>query len=209
MKRLENIDTSSDEFEKICKGIKEGKTCIYPTETCYGIGTNAILEGAVNKIYELKKRPRSKKLTCVVASLEQAKDYCYLSDIEEQICDEFMPGPLTLLADKKDNVPDTLNTKFAFRVPDSVIARKLPEVSGVPIVATSANISGMDNSYTVGDISNELVNDTDYVLDNGRLKEEKPSTIVSVENESVKILRRGPITSDDVENELGLDCEIV
>lgn len=188
-----------DKIEKARKVIEKGGTVIFPTETAYGIAADATREEAVEKVYELKKRPRGKGLTVIVKSLEQAEKYADFSEDEKKIVEEFMPGPLTLIVEKKENVPDNLNEQFAFRISSSETARKLAE--NTPITATSANISGKETSYSVEDISDELKDKADYIIDAGELDEGPTSTIAELKDDLV-IHREGPIKKEEIQKVL-------
>mgnify|MGYP006291668089 FL=1 len=107
-----------------------------------------------------------------------------------------MPGPLTLIVEKKDHIPDNLNEKFVFRISSSETARRLAEQG--PITATSANISGEETSYSVEDISDELLEKVDFVLDAGKLSSGPTSTIAEVNNSDIVIHRRGPVSEEDL-----------
>ena len=177
--------------------IKESGLIIYPTETAYAVGGDALDEKVIKKVYNSKERPQSKGLTAILDSMESAEQYADLSESEKILIEEFMPGPLTLVADKKENVPDSLNVKFVFRVSSSPIAREL--ASETPIIATSANISGEKTSYAVEDISDALIEKADYIVDRGRLPKGPTSTIAEVEDGEVFIHRNGPITREEIE----------
>ena len=189
-----------EELEEAKDIIKQDKVIVYPTETAYGIGGNALNKDVIDRVYDAKKRPRSKGLTVIVSSLEQAEDYAELNEVEKALVEEFMPGPLTLVAEKKDGVPDNLNDSFVFRISSSPIAREL--ASERPIVATSANISGEKTSYSVDDISQELLEKVDFVLDKGRLPRGPTSTIAEIRDGEVFIHREGPISQEEVEKAL-------
>lgn len=199
---VRNFDDSI--LEEVGKGMEEGKICIYPTETCYGMGTNALDEKAVEKIYELKNRSKGKKLSCVVSSLEMTEKYCNLSGKERKLCEELMPGPVTLVAEKKEKVPDVLNDRFVFRIPGNRTARELVGFAGVPLVSTSANLSGAPSPYIIGQISRLLKDKTDYIIDEGELEERKPSTVVEIKDDRVKIYRQGPISRERIEKLLSI-----
>ena len=183
-----------DEAKKV---IKKGGLVVFPTETAYGIATDATDRDAVDRVFESKQRPQDKGLTVIVDSLETAEEYARLSDKERKIVDEFMPGPLTLVAEKKNSVPDNLNSEFAFRISSGQVASKLSE-AGI-ITATSANVSGEDTAYSVNDISDELLDKVDYVLDAGELEEGPTSTIVEVSEEDLIVHREGPIKKEEIE----------
>ncbi|UCD04023.1 MAG: threonylcarbamoyl-AMP synthase [Candidatus Woesearchaeota archaeon] len=171
-------------------GLREGALTIYPTETCYAIGCNILKEESLEKIYELKNRDQKKYLTCIVADLRMASKYCYLDKKEMKICRKYMPGPLTLVAKKKDTVPDILNEDFVFRVPGIEFARELCRKVGFPLVSTSANIAGGKNPYSFEDIPDEIKNNVDFKINYGQLAERKPSTIITL-RPKFKVIRKG------------------
>ena len=177
--------------------LKEGGIVIFPTETAYGIAADALNEKAIDKVYEAKGRPREKGLTTIVDSLETVERHAEISSKEKKIVEEFMPGPLTLIAEKKGNVPKNLNEKFVFRISSGEVANKLSEFG--PITATSANISGEKTSYAVKDISDRLLNKVDHVIDAGRLDQGPTSTIIEIENGRIMVHREGPIKKEEIE----------
>lgn len=192
------------EMMEIVQAISNGATVVYPTETCYGLGSSALDEKAVKKVYEIKQREEKRDLSCVVPSLKQAKKYSYLNKGEIKICQEFMPGPLTLVASKKRRLPNFVNDKFAFRVPDTTIARLLSKEIGTPLVSTSANLSGEEEAYSVDEIPGQLKEGVDYIVDYGRLEETAPSTVCEVVNGEVKIWRSGPISESEINKVLSI-----
>ena len=177
--------------------INQGGIVIYPTETAYGIGGDMRKRKVIDKVYNAKQRPREKGLTAIIDSLETAKKYSNLSQTEEKIIKKFMPGPLTLIAEKKDSVPENLNEDFAFRISSGKIAAELSE--NTPIIATSANISGRNTSYKVEDISKKLEDKVDFILDAGELQKEPTSTIAEISDDNVNIHREGPIKKQELE----------
>ncbi len=194
---VEELKVDIEEAKKI---IEDGGVVVFPTETAYGLAADALDQDAVEKVYEAKQRPRSKGLTAIVDSLETAERYAKLSETEKKIVEEFMPGPITLVSEKKDNVPDNLNEDFAFRVSSGNVASKLAEVG--PITATSANVSGESTSYSVDDISEELLEKVDGVIDRGELSDGPTSSIVEVNNSDIVIHRKGPVSRADLEEVL-------
>lgn len=185
------------EIEKAKSVIGEDDIVIFPTETAYGIAADALNRDAVEKVYKAKRRPREKGLTVIVASMEQAEQYTELSGGERKIVKDFMPGPLTLVTEKSEEVPENLNEKFVFRISSSEIARELAEEG--PITATSANISGNETSYRVEDISQELREKAGYIINAGKLEQSPTSTIVEIVDGEVVIHREGPINKSEIE----------
>lgn len=189
-------------IEAAVDAVVAGGTIVYPTETCYGIGGDATNVNAIKKVYEVKQRPRSKGLTVIVSSLAMAERYCRLSLEERHLCEALMPGPLTLVAEKKPNVPDALNEKFVFRVPGEETARQISKRANTPIIATSANISGQHQAYSVDDIGEDILFNVDVVLDGGTLEQRQPSTIVEILDSEVRIHRQGPVSAEDIRGAL-------
>ena len=188
------------QIEEAKEVIEDGGIVVFPTETAYGIAADATSRVAVEKVYEAKKRPRSKGLTAIVDSLKTAEKYAELSNRERKVIEKFMPGPLTLVGEKKSSVPDNLNEDFAFRISSGEVADRLSEVG--PITATSANVSGQDTSYSIEDISDELLDKVDYVIDAGELNEGPTSTIAAIREDDVKVFREGPIKKKELEKVL-------
>ena len=191
---------NNQEFQKAKKVIENGGTVIFPTETAYGIAAEATNEEAVEKVYEMKQRPQSKGLTTIVNSIEQAEKYGDLSEEERKVINEFMPGPLTLVTEKKTDLPDNLNEKFVFRISSSELARELAE--DTPITATSANISGNETSYSVEDISGDLKEKADYIIDRGKLDRSATSTILEIVDGEPVVHREGPIKKEEIQKVL-------
>ncbi len=188
------------QVEEARKVIRAGGIAIYPTETAYGIGADALDPEAVEKVYEMKQRPREKGLTVIVNDMKMAEKYGALTDLERELVRELMPGPLTLVSEKKDNIPDVLNEKFVFRVSSSEIASALAEDG--PLTATSANVSGAETSYSVKDIDRRVLEKADYVIDAGKIPSSPTSTIAEVNNSGIVIHRKGPVTRERLEEVL-------
>ena len=193
-------EISDEDLEKAKKVIENGGLVIFPTETAYGIAADATNAFAVEKVYEAKDRPRSKGLTTIVDSLETAESFGELSEEEKNVIDEFMPGPLTLVARKSEGLPPALNEDFVFRISSGEVASKLAEVG--PITATSANISGESTSYSIDDISQELLESVDFILDAGELEASETSSIVEINNGEVEVHREGPVSKTELEKAL-------
>jgi L-threonylcarbamoyladenylate synthase len=186
-----------EQVEEAKKALGKSGIVVFPTETAYGIAADGTDSDAIEKVYEAKDRSRSKGLTAIVDSLGTAEKFAELSEAERNIVEEFMPGPLTLVTEKKDSVPDNLNEDFAFRISSGEVASELAEFGA--ITATSANISGMETSYSVEDISEELLEEVDYVVDAGELDPSPTSTIVEVVDGEVVVHREGPIKKKEIE----------
>lgn len=178
--------------------MSRGNYIIYPTETAYGLGTDARSNTGVEKIYEAKNRPRDKGLTCICSSLDQAKKYSNMSSKEEKIIDSLMPGPITLVVEKKNQkLASNLNEQLAFRISSEPTCRKLAK--DFPITATSANISGEQTSYSPNHIDTKIRQKSAYTIDKGKIPEKQVSTVAEVKTRDIKIHRDGPITKQQIE----------
>lgn len=201
-------------YEKIkqaSEAIKQGKLVLFPTETVYGIGANALDENAVKKIYEAKGRASDNPLIAHISNLEMLKKLVKeVGDIEKKLIDAFWPGPLTIIFNKTEIVPKIITAGLetvAIRMPSNEIARKLIEYSETPIAAPSANISGKPSGTLVEDILQELDGKVEYIIDGGKVDIGVESTVVRVIENKVHILRPGKITKEEIEK-LGLEVEI-
>lgn len=207
------IDLKKDDnynIEECAKCVKNGGVIIFPTETVYGIGTNALDKEAVDKIFTVKGRKSDNPLIVLVSNtLMLDKIVCNINEIHKKLMEEFWPGPLTIIFDKKDVLPDNvtggLNT-VGVRIPGNSIARNLIEKIGVPITAPSANISGKLSIVDANIAYSEFCGKVDYIIDGGISDIGIESTIVKVENGIVKILRCGSILKEDIEK-LGIKVE--
>ncbi|CAM3975284.1 L-threonylcarbamoyladenylate synthase [Flavobacterium branchiophilum] len=175
--------------------IKNGGIILYPTDTVWGIGCDATNENAVNKIFQLKKRAATQSMICLVNGEKMM--YNIFKDIPEvawQIID-LSEKPTTLILDKPRNVAPNLMAQdqtLAIRMVKEPFCFKLLERMKVPLVSTSANITGQPTPQNFLEISKEIINGVDYVVDFNRDKKTtKPSTIIKISLDAqVKIIRK-------------------
>ena len=196
-----------EELNNVVKLVQNGEVIIFPTETVYGIGANALDANAVKKVFEAKNRPLDNPLIVLVSKKEDIKKVAQnISEIEQILIDNFMPGPFTLVLEKKESVPDIVSAGSSYvgvRIPDNKIAQKIIEMSGVPIVGPSANISGKLSGTNVQDIKEELENKVSVIIDGGQTSIGIESTIVKVIDGIPTILRPGKVTIEEIEKVVG------
>lgn len=204
-----NMEKCKD-YEKIKEAaysLKEGKLVLFPTETVYGIGANALDEQAVRKIFIAKGRAGDNPLIVHIAKTQMLDNLVEKVGVIEQILiKNFWPGPLTIIFNKKPIISNIITgglDTVAIRMPSSEIARKLIEYSNLPIAAPSANVSGRPSGTVIEDILEELDGKVDYIIDGGKVEIGLESTVVRVIDDVVHILRPGKITKEDLEK-LGL-----
>lgn len=200
-------NTNTEELKVVCNLIKNGEIVIFPTETVYGIGANAYDEKAVGKIFMAKGRPSDNPLIVHIADKKTIRDIATdITEVEQKLIDNFMPGPFTLILRKTDKIPSIVSAGLdtvAIRMPDNVIARGIITFSGVPIAAPSANISGKPSGTIIDDIRKELEGKVSAIVDGGETRIGLESTVVKVIDEVPYILRPGKITAEDIKNVVG------
>jgi L-threonylcarbamoyladenylate synthase len=201
---------SPDIVEQIDRGISiltGGGAVAYPTDTVYGLGASALLAWAVERIYQIKRRPLNMPLPLLLANASQidsvAKD---VPDIAWQLIKRFMPGSLTLVLPKADWLPGIITgggETVAVRIPNHPIPIALINGLGAPIVGTSANLSGQPSPLTADDVHTQLGDSVDLIIDGGRCPGGKESTIVDVSGERPAIIREGAISKEEIEQVCG------
>lgn len=192
-----------EELKAPAEAIKQGKLVLFPTETVYGIGANALNEEAVKKIYIAKGRASDNPLIAHISHIEMLEQLVEkVGKVEKTLIENFWPGPLTIIFKKKKIVPDIITgglDTVAIRMPSNQIARKLIEYSNCPIAAPSANISGKPSGTLVEDIIEELDGKVEYIIDSGKVDIGIESTVIRVQDGVVHILRPGKITPEDIQ----------
>ena len=179
-----------EEIERAAQAIEAGELVVYPTETVYGLGADALDAEAVESVFEAKGRDRSDPLSMAVPDLATAREYTSPTARERAFIEQFLPGPVTVVLQRKSMVPDGLTAgseRVGIRIPDHEVALELARRAG-PITATSANVSGTPSARSVADLDEAIQNAVAVVLDGG----ETPgggSTVVDVE--TGEIHRRG------------------
>jgi len=193
-----NTKIIENNIEEAALIIKNGGTVVFPTETVYGLGADAMNENAVKKIFEAKGRPSDNPL---IVHIENPDDIEKLtSDFTKNarlLAEAFMPGPITLVLKKKPQIPDTVSAGLktvGIRCPENEIARKLIKLSETPIAAPSANISGSVSATSFPDVKDELFGRVDAILKGKDCKFGIESTVIDVSGEEAVILRPGSIT---------------
>ncbi len=187
------------------KTLKDGGIAVFPTETVYGIGVNALNSKALLSLYEKKQRPLDKPLLMHISGLEMAEAIAYLDDSVRELIKRYTPGPLTLVVKRKPVLPEIAvsgGDTVGLRFPSNELFLEISKEFGAPIAATSANISGCKSAVDSNDLS-PVLEIADIVLDGGMCEYGLESTIVSLVGERPKILRQGAFPKEIVEEVLG------
>ena len=184
---------------------------IFPTETVYGIGANALSEKAVNKIFAVKTRAKNNPLIVHLKDKLEIEKYAIISNqIEQKLIDAFMPGPFTIILKKKEIIPSCVTANMdsvGIRIPIHQMAHEFLELVNVPIAAPSANISSRPSGTKVDDIKDEFDSLVPYIIDNGEATIGLESTVVKVIDNIPTILRPGFVTYEDIFSLIG-SCNI-
>ena len=189
------------------KLIREGKLVAFPTETVYGLGADALNERAVRRIFEAKGRPADNPLILHIAKFSQV--YELAREVPEEakvLVERFWPGPLTIVLPRKDVVPDVttggLDT-VAIRMPANEIALKLIELSGKPIAAPSANISGKPSPTSAEHVADDFYGKIECIIDGGETRIGVESTVIDLTEHPPVLLRPGGLPLEEIEKVIG------
>jgi tRNA threonylcarbamoyl adenosine modification protein (Sua5/YciO/YrdC/YwlC family) len=173
--------------------LMKGGVIAYPTDTTYGIGCSILNRKALERIYRIKQRERSKPVSFICADLAEISRYAQVSNFAFKTMKRVLPGPYTFILEASRSVPDLLMTRqksVGIRVPNNAICLAIVRELGHPIVTTSANLSGEE---PLGDpflLDEELGNQLDLVVDGGTLTADV-SSVVSLVGDRPEILRQG------------------
>ena len=197
-----HLEKSEIEIKNAAETIKCGGLVAFPTETVYGLGGDGTNPEASRKIYSAKGRPSDNPLIIHIADPDDAEKYTYTNDTYYKLADRFMPGPLTVVMKAKDSVP--LETRgglatVAVRCPSHPVARRLIELSGRPIAAPSANLSGSPSPTSARHVIDDMQGRIDMIIDGGDCEIGLESTIVKIEDDgSMTLLRPGRVTLSEL-----------
>ncbi|OGY41109.1 MAG: threonylcarbamoyl-AMP synthase [Candidatus Buchananbacteria bacterium RBG_13_39_9] len=190
------INPQDPEVKKIQQAagiLKNGGLVVYPTDTIYGLGCDIFNKPAITKIYQLKKREKQKPLSILCFDLKQASQYALIPDYSFRIMKQNLPGPFTFILKAKSITPENFlaqNKTVGIRIPDNKICLELAKQLNNPIITTSLNISGEQVMTSPGQLSLEMKNKIDLIIDAGFLPQEA-STVVDLTQLPPQIIRQG------------------
>ncbi|MCQ9225098.1 L-threonylcarbamoyladenylate synthase [Streptococcus suis] len=199
-------------MDKLRTILENGGAVILPTETVYGLFAQALNEDAVNRVYQLKQRPRDKAMNLNVSNLN---DIYFFSQntpfFLEKLYNRFMPGPLTIILKANDNVPFWVNSGLdtvGFRLPNHAQTLRLISETG-PLIGPSANISGNESGKKFSDIQAQFSVDLPGIEDDQALTG-IDSTILDLSGQKARILRQGAISREEIQKAIPeIEFEVV
>lgn len=187
--------------------LRNGGVVAHATETCYGLACDLTNAEAVAKLFQIKHRTESQPVSALFPSVEEAKKYVQWNTRAEELAEEHLPGPLTLILPLRTDAPMTLfpiprspksearSPSIGIRISSHPLAMRLVTTFGNPLSTTSANLHGKPNPYSAQDIlaqfGDQLIQ-PDLIIDSGVLSPTPPSTVIDM-TEATGILRKGSL----------------
>jgi len=182
--------------------ILNGGVIIYPTETIYGLGANALEPKIVEKVFLTKKRKKSNPILVLIPDRSALDELTLgISEVAERLMSKFWPGPLTIVFKAAPIVSPILTAgsgKIGIRLSSDEFCRELLNICKIPITSTSANLSGEPNPNSIGMISRKVIDSVDLIVDAGTLISQTPSTVVNVTEGKIELVREGAIAYKEI-----------
>ena len=203
------IKYNKAELSKISKGVSKGELVVYPTDTVYGLGASIYNVDAIKRVYQVKTWSFSSPLIALVSRKENVKKIAELGkniELVEKLIDEFWPGALTIILNKKDAIPLEMvshTNTVGVRMPNLDISLEVIEACGGILATTSANISGKPSVKSYDELDSELMKKVDIKIDGGICPLGIESTILDMREEPT-ILRMGGVPKEKLEKILGM-----
>jgi len=182
--------------------IRRGGVILYPTDTIYGLGCDALNVKAVKRIYKIKHRSENNPALVLVHNKKMLNELVDdITPMANGLMKMFWPGPLTMIFRANRHIHQSLiskDGKIGIRIPNNKFCLKLIAKSGAPLLSTSANISGGKTITTVDTLKKVFASKVDLLLDAGDLESALPSTVVDVSGERLVVIREGAISSNQL-----------
>ena len=199
--------SNREKLAEALAALRRGEVIVFPTETLYGLGADALNFSAVGKVFQLKGRDPDNPFPVLVA--DRAMLDCLVAEttqLADSLMTRFWPGPLTLVLPARTDIPRPLVNRdggIGVRLSSQPIATELVRLLGRPVTATSANPSGQPGARTVAQAKNYFAGKIDIYLDGGELNSPIGSTVAAVSKDKLKIIRAGDIRRETLENFVG------
>lgn len=205
MTQIIRIDPQQSSLQSLISAVeilRAGGVVVYPTETFYGLGVDALNQKAIKKVFTIKGRSFAQPLLILIPE----QDYLprYVTEVSEKarrLMEHFWPGPLTMVFSASPQLPSILTAgtkKIAIRISPHPIARALTSAFAGPLTSTSANISGEQSPATAKEVFSHLGGMIDLIIDGGKTPGQMPSTIVDVTFSPPQLVREGVIPFSEI-----------
>ena len=190
-----------EELKQVKNILENNGLIIFPTDTVYGLGCNSFSDQAIEKIFEVKQRAKNKPINVLTDSVSKMSLLAsHVGEIEKDLVERYMPGALTIIFDKKEEISNLLTSGLdtvGIRIPNNEIALKILKEVNFPLATTSANVSGEEAGISFDDVLDYFNGKVDAIIDGGVSPIQIASTIVRVENNHIHVLRQGSIIIDN------------
>jgi L-threonylcarbamoyladenylate synthase len=184
------------------QAILDGGVIVYPTETIYGLGANALEPQIVERVYDIKERKKSNPILVLIPDRSALDELALgIPEVAEKLMSKFWPGALTIVFKAAPIVSRTLTAgsgKLGIRLSSDEFCRDLLSICKIPITSTSANLSGEPNPNSIGMINRRVLEAVDLIVDAGDLVSQTPSTVVDVTKGKVELVREGAIAYEKI-----------
>jgi tRNA threonylcarbamoyl adenosine modification protein (Sua5/YciO/YrdC/YwlC family) len=193
--KADSIKAQTVIIQQAAQILKKGGLAIIPTETVYGIAANMLSNRALSRLYEIKHRPKDKPFSILVSSKDRVDNFASAVNIAAyKLIDKFWPGPLTLILKSKDGLKTV-----GLRMPDNRLVLNIIKNCPFPIVCPSANLCGQPAPVNFEEAIKDFGGVVDLAIDNGPTSLGKESSVVELNNGSLRILRQGALDKEDIE----------
>jgi L-threonylcarbamoyladenylate synthase len=191
------LKTSKENLKEIITALRNGAVLVLPTDTVYGLVCDAKNEKAVEKIFKIKKREKTKPLAVFVKDINQAKEYAIVSNEQEEFLKKNWPGAVTVILDvlpaqAGDKGLSGLvykNSTIGLRMPNYDLLNLILDEIGTPLAQTSANMSGEDTLVKIAEVKSQFKDEDVLIIDAGDLLKRNASSIIDLTNDTIKIIR--------------------
>jgi L-threonylcarbamoyladenylate synthase len=199
------IDTEKDYKEAVRSSVellRSGNVICFPTDTVYGLGCDFFNEKAIVEIFGLKNRDYSKPFAGYISRTDDITKLCKnIPEVFYKIARRFLPGPLTFILEKADNIKSIYTTKdntISIRIPGNDLLLEIIDMLGSPIAGTSANLSGNKSQSAISGIIDEFDGKIPLILDNGITDFKTESTIISLLQGKIELIREGALKFEEI-----------
>jgi L-threonylcarbamoyladenylate synthase len=202
----EIIPDGSDARERARGIIEAGGVIAFRTDTFYGLGADPFNQAGVTRINRLKEREGRKPVLVVISAREEAGRFVTeRSALFDELTKHYWPGALTIVCKARAEVSDGLTAgsgTIGLRLPLDEEVRELISYCGGALTATSANLAGQPPASTAQEVSTYFPTELDLIIDGGRSRTDKPSTVIDVSHDNARLIREGEIPRADLERTL-------
>lgn len=200
-----SIHHQNPEAETIAQAvhiIETGGLVVFPTWCLYGLATDALNPQAIQKVFDIKKRPPENPILILIKHINELNHLVrHVPTSAQRIMNQFWPGKVTLVFEAQDCIPPILTAgtgKIGIRIPEHPVAAALVKALPHPITGTSANLSGQHGCSDISQMPREIIEKADLVLDAGKLMGGMGSTVIDVTCDPIRIIREGAVPASKI-----------